>query len=468
LALCAAAMSAPAQTFTTLASFNGTNGRSPVAALAQGTDGNFYGTTADGGSSTACGGSPCGTVFRVTRTGTITTLYSFDIAHGADPSASLVLGTDGNFYGTTTEGGINGDGTVFRISPQGELKTLHSFSYYVDGGYPSDALVQGSDGNFYGTTSQGGANLDGTIFRITPEGKLDTLHGFDGSDGCDPVGGLVQGSDGSFYGTTTGASCGADNGTIFKLSLDGVLATVFSFDYTDGFYPASALIQAPNGSFYGTTYEGGTNEEGTVFSVTSGGIFATLYNFCTESDCTDGEAPFAGLAQGTDGNFYGTTTFGGANNSSLCSNLNVGCGTIFKIAPTGTLNTLYSFCAETNCSDGLVPIGGLVQGTDARFYGTTRGGGADGDGTVYALYLGLHPFVETVPLTGAVGTSVMILGTDLTGATSVTFNGTPAAFTVVSSTEITTTVPTGAITGKVEVVTPSETLSSNVKFRVRP
>jgi uncharacterized repeat protein (TIGR03803 family) len=403
-------------------------------------------------------------VFKVGRNGTLTSLYSFDSAHGAYPAAGLVLGTDGNYYGTTSNGGINSNGTVFKITSEGKLTTLHSFSYFVDGAYPSAGLVQGTDGNFYGTTSTGGANTDGTIFRITSEGTLTTVHGFDGEDGCNPVSGLVQGTDGSFYGTTNGCGIPGD-GTIFRFSLDGLLTTLFVFDYTNGAQPESALVQAPNGSFYSTTRLGGLAGVGTVFRITSGGALTTLYDFCTESGCLDGSQPDGGVAEGSDGNLYGTTFYGGANNNSVCG---IGCGTVFKVAPTGTLTTLYSFCSQANCTDGVYAVSGLIQGTDGRLYGTTGGGGANGDGTVYALYVGLHPFVETVPITGAVGTAVMILGTDLTGATSVTFNGTPAAFTVVSSTEITTTVPTGATTGKIEAVTPSATLSSNLKFRVRP
>ncbi len=460
-----AATISPAQTFTTLASFNGTNGRNPAAALVQGTDGNFYGTTVMGGTSAACTAG-CGTVFRLTRNGTVTTVYSFDLTHGAYPYGALLLGTDGNLYGTTFDGGINSDGTVFKLTLDGKLKTLHSFSYYVDGANPLAGLVQATDGNFYGATFQGGANGDGTIFRITAEGELTTLHGFDCNDGANPAGALVQGTDGSLYGTTN--YCGPSfYGTVFRLGADGALTTLLSFtDESNGGDPFAGPIQAPNGEFYGTAPVGGTNASGTVYRVTSTGVSATVYNFCTQSNCADGYYPYAGLTEATDGNLYGTTAYGGANFSSMCANST--CGTIFKIAPSGALTTLYSFCAQTNCTDGAVPFSGVVQGTDGRFYGAVGGGGVNGYGTVYALYAGLRPFVETVPITGQAETAVMILGTDLASATSVTFNGTPASFTVVSSTEITTTVPTAATTGKIQVVTPTATLSSNVEFRVRP
>jgi len=172
----------------------------------------------------------------------------------------------------------------------------------------------------------------------------------------------------------------------------------------------------------------------------------TSFNF------TDGDYPVEVPVQATNGNLYGTTTYGGAN----------GDGTIFKITPGGTLTTVYNF----DYPGGEESLGGLVQATNGTFYGTTTGGGANNYGTIFSLNLSLGPLVETLPTSGKVGAPVMILGTNLTGATSVTFNGTAAVFKVVSSSEITTTVPSGAITGEVEVVTPRGTLSSNVSFRV--
>ena len=212
---------------------------------------------------------------------------------------------------------------------------------------------------------------------------------------------------------------------------------------------------------------GGIYGGGTIFKISPSGTLTTLYSFCAQSGCADGNVPNAGLVLATDGNFYGTTYLGGAN-SCMISGTNYGCGTVFKITPSGTLTTLYSFCAQSGCADGEGPRAGLVQATNGKLYGTTYYGGPTGDGTVFSLAVGLGPFVETRPTSGVVGRFVEILGTNLTGATSVTFNGTPATFKVVSRYLITTTVPTGATTGKVEVVTPSGTLSSNVPFRVLP
>jgi uncharacterized repeat protein (TIGR03803 family) len=202
---------------------------------------------------------------------------------------------------------------------------------------------------------------------------------------------------------------------------------------------------------------------GTVFKIAPSGKLTTLYNFCSQTNCTDGESPYAGLIQGTDGNLYGTTPIGGAN-GNVCGIHGNSCGTVFKITPSGTMTTLHSF----EGTDGWALYGGLFQATNGEFYGTTEYGGTIDGGTVFSLNVGLGQFVETLPTSGKVGATVKILGSFLTGATSVTFNGTAATFTVNSKSEITTTVPTGATTGTVQVISPRlGTLSSNVPFTVK-
>jgi uncharacterized repeat protein (TIGR03803 family) len=469
-----AAIALPAQTLTTLHSFDNTDGASPVAGMIQHTHGDLYGTASAGGAS---GG---GTIFKITTSGMLTTSYSFcsqsNCTDGANPVAALTQGTDGNPYGTTSYGGANGAGTVFRIT-DGTLTTLYSFCSQLnctDGEVPRAGLVQGTDGNFYGTTSGGGVGqYYGTVFKITPGGVLTTLYTFcsqlNCADGAQPEAALVQGTDGNFYGTTVGGGNGSW-GTIFKITPTGTLTTLRNIctnrKCTDGIGP-NGLVQASDGNFYGTTRLGGGCFEdgcGTVFKITPRGKLTTLYHFCMQYPfpCPDGENPNAGLSQGTDGNLYGTTTNNGAN----------GWGTIFKITRSGTLTTLYNLCSQLNCADGGFPEAALVQDTNGKFYGTTYYGGnvtcASGCGTVFSLSVGLGPFVKTQPTFGTVGASVAILGTDLTGATSVTFNGTPASFTVVASSYITTSVPAGATTGKVEVTTPHHTLKSNEPFRVQP
>jgi uncharacterized repeat protein (TIGR03803 family) len=466
----------PAQTFTTLHNFNKRAGTSPLGGLVQGSNGNFYGTTKFGGVSKHmfCTRGGCGIVFEIAPAGKLTVLHNFcsetTCSDGNEPIAGLIQGTDGKYYGTTSV--PFGDGTVFSITANGALTTLYTF----DGGNgapPDSPLVQSANGKFYGTSSRRGDFNEGTVSSITAAGALKTLHSFDGTDGAFPYGGLVQGSDGNFYGTTeTGGTM--NDGTVFSMTPGGTLKTLYSFcsesNCKDGNQPQGGLVQGSDGNFYGTTFNGGrskcANGCGTVFKVSPSGQLTTLYSFCSLDGCTDGGAPEAGLVQGTDGNFYGTTTASGG----VCSSTGESCGTIFRITPGGVLTALHSF----GFADGAYSTAALVQGTDGRFYGTTSQGGVSNDcgaggcGTIFSMLVGLGPFVKTLPVSGDVGARVRILGTDLTGATSVTFNGTAATFTVVSASEITTTVPTGATTGKVKVTTPHGTLKSNVPFRVRP
>ena len=472
--------------FKTLVNFDGTNGGNPYSTLVQGTDGNLYGTTWDAG---VYGG---GNVFKMTSGGSLTVLYNFcaqpNCADGSNP-LSLVLGTDGNFHGVTSGGGANtspfggGAGTVFKITPSGTLTTLYNFCALpscTDGGNPGGGLVQGTDGNFYGTTNAGGNSTEfGTVFKMTPEGALTTLYTFcsqaNCADGGSPAAALIQATNGNFYGTAqSGGAYGG--GTVFKITPKGALTTIYSFcaqpNCADGSLPRSPLVQAASGNFYGATANGGANnggKGGTVFRITPAGALTTLYSFCAQANCSDGNGPIGNLVQAADGNFYGATYAGGTNDS--CNIFGVpGCGTVFKITPGGMLTTLHDF----DGTDGEASSTGLVQRTNGIFYGGTFVGGTNnpaciaGCGTVFGLSVGLPPFVETLPTLGKVGEGIRILGTDLTGAISVSFNGTAAAFKVVSPSEIETRVPTGATTGFVTVITPTRTLKSNVKFRVLP
>jgi uncharacterized repeat protein (TIGR03803 family) len=495
------ALSMSAQTLTQLFVFNDADGSNPQAALIQAANGNFYGTTSYNGG--------CGTVFGMTPAGKLTMEYSFTTgSEGCVSVAALVQGANGNFYGTTSRGGGYRDspgGTVFEITPSGKLTVLHAFcaqpdqyGYCPDGSAPLGALLLGTDGNFYGTTSTG-AYSDfptggSTIFRITPSGVLTTLHTFCPDGICAAGEGfyleapLIQGTDGNFYGTTAlGGTGGGDygGGTAFKITLSGELTTLHSFcqsygDYNcnDGTDPKGALVPGADGNFYGTTYGGGPISEyaygqGTVFKITPTGTWTMLHGF----EGPDGSGPQAALIQATDGNFYGTTAWGGAN----CGN-GTPCGTVFEITPSGTLTTLYNFCSQmydSICADGNSPEAALVQANDGTFYGTTNfGGNMDicdpygcnqvNPGTIFSLSVGLGPFVTIQPTSGKVGAAVKILGTNLTGATSITFNSTAAVFKVVKSSEITATIPTGASTGLVTVTTPSGTLTSNRQFLVTP
>jgi uncharacterized repeat protein (TIGR03803 family) len=269
-------MSLPAQTFTTLHNFDLTDGFEPVGALVQTTAGALYGSTEYGGTSSSCTYG-CGTIFKITPSGTLTTLYSFcpqsGCTDGSYPYAGLIQATNGDLYGTTINGGANGYGTVFKITPSGTLTTLYSFcsqSGCTDGDAPYAGLLQATNGDFYGTTSEGGANGYGTVFKIAPSGTMTTLHSFDSTDGANPYAGLIQATNGDFYGTTNDGGT-QNRGTVFKITPGGTLTTLHSFHFTDGDYPFAGLVQATNGDFYGTTESDKANGDGTVFEITPRG-----------------------------------------------------------------------------------------------------------------------------------------------------------------------------------------------------
>jgi uncharacterized repeat protein (TIGR03803 family) len=447
-----------AQVFTTLYSFTGgTDGANPYKALIQATDGNFYGTTPSGGN-VCISGYYCGTVFKITPGGTLTNVYEFSGTDGRDPAAGLVQGSDGSFYGTTWGGGAAEDGTIFKITPNGSLTTLYDFAG-THTSNPAGTLVQATDGNFYGTTFDGGKFFDGTVFKVTRSGTLTTLQSFDLTHGGNPSVALVQAPDGNFYGTSfqggTGSCEGYHCGIVVDVTPEGSITTLHSFDATEGGNPRAALVQATDGNFYGTTAGWGNSTYfGTVFKITPSGTLTTLYSF---GGGIDGAYPYAALVQATDGNFYGTTSSGGT----------YGFGTIFRITPGGTLSTIQSF-TDANAT----PYAGLLQATDGNFYGLTYYGGVSretcsgGCGTVFKLSVGLAPFVEAQTNSGRVGATVKILGTNLTGASRVTFNDTEAAFTIPASSYISAVVPEGATTGYIQVTTLTGTLASNVMYRV--
>jgi uncharacterized repeat protein (TIGR03803 family) len=415
---------------TTLVSFNSTNGASPYAALALGNDGNFYGTTSEGGVTNSTYPSGMGTVFQVTTNGTLTTLVSFNGSNGAGPAAGLTLGNDGNFYGTTIVGGITnfiysgGMGTVFKVTTNGTLTTLALFKG-TNGASPDAALTLGNDGNFYGTTQTGGItnppsyyNGMGTVFQVTTNGALTTLVDFNGTNGLIPEAALTLGSDGNLYGMTafggasfvSGGSAGC--GTVFRMGTNGALTTLVSFNGTNGGGPTSGavggLVQGSDGNFYGTSASGGASfvsggssyGHGTVFRMGTNGALTTLVDF----NLTNGASPYAALALGNDGNFYGTTWGGGS--------AGYGPGTVFRVTPGGALTTLYSF---TGGADGGFPGAALTLGSDGNFYGTSSHGGITnstytwGMGTVFRLVLMPVIAVQPQSQTNTAGTTATFL-----------------------------------------------------------
>jgi len=422
--LAATTIAASAQTFTTLANFDSANGSSPTASLIQGTDGNLYGTTLSGGGGSSCFvGGGCGTIFKITPAGTLTTLYNFcsqsGCTDGIFPYGGLVQGTDGNFYGTASNGG-DGWGTVFKITPDGTLTTLHVFELF-EGATPKGTLVQAKDGNFYGTTVEGGANFEGSVFVMMPDGTLTTLSSLGAEDnGGAPYAGLVQGTDGNFYGT--GSRGGNGNGMVFTVTATGTFTMLYSFcaqsGCPDGMSPFAGLVQGADGNFYGATNSGGNFNAcsleqgcGTIFKIAADGTLITLHAF----DSTDGFNPQGTLALGSDENFYGTTHDGGANNF----------GTVFTVTPAGTLTTIHSF-DQTN---GAMPYAGLVQATNGKLYGTTSSGGASsncdgGCGTVFSLDVGLSGGAVTLSRTALTFAKQVVNTTSTAKTITLTNSGT--------------------------------------------
>jgi uncharacterized repeat protein (TIGR03803 family) len=463
------AVCAQAQTLNYFADFNGGNGWEPYASVVQGTDGNFYGAGTNG----IYGGG--GNMFRMTPSGKITSIYKFcslpGCADGAQEQSAPVVGSDGNLYGVTTAGGRpsgGSGGTVFHLTLDGQYTVVYSFcswSNCADGATPN-GIILGSDGNFYGTTVYGGVNNDGpgVIFRLTPAGAYTRLYAFcseaNCGDGEKPFFPPVQGNDGNFYGVaTSGGTLGG--GVIYKLTSSGTYSVLYNFPTSspDGAYPW-AIAKDADGNFVGTA-GGGTSGYGVVFKITPSGHYTVLHNFAPNENLGPPATP---LTLGSDGNFYGTFVGGGSGSWFFAW------GGIYEITPKGEFKSLYGFCCS---SRGFSPLDPVFQSTDGNFYGTTALGGiggwkgeAFGFGTVFQFSNGLRPLVETVPAAGRAGQSIIILGNGLTGSTSVTFNGVAAEFTVESDTYIRATVPEGATTGMVSVVTPSGALNSSPQFLV--
>jgi uncharacterized repeat protein (TIGR03803 family) len=344
-----------------------TDGVNPVT-LIQGKDGNLYGLTSQGGAnenttiSMATGTIVgAGTLFKVTLAGAESVLYSFGATatDGVQPYGNLLQATDGNFYGATQFGGQENGGVIFKITPAGAETVLYSFGVVAaDGLSPIGGLVQGTDGNFYGTTGGGGEYGLGTAFKLTPAGVETVLHSFGGtkSDGGTPQSGLVLGADGNFYGTTSvggfDEQAGASGfGTVFKLSAAGVESVLYAFGSSnsnaDGVSPVT-LIQGMDGNFYGTTLQGGSNQDGIVFQVTPAGTETVLYSFGTSSPA---RADAVSLIQGTNGNLFGTSE-----------------RTVFEMTLAGAPTVLYTFDLTT--TNG--PPSSLLEATDGNFYGVTN------------------------------------------------------------------------------------------------
>ncbi len=292
----------------------------------------------------------------------VTTFASLDGTDGAGLPAAIVQGRDGNLYGTAGGGGRYGHGTVFKLTAGGALTPLVSFAL-TNGEEPYGGLVQAPDGSLYGTTFQGGQYGRGTVFKLAPDGALTTLVNFSATNGGSLFGRVAQGTNGNLYGTTAEGGTGPYAGTVFELAPEGELTTLVTFHGTNGDSPWAGLTLGSDGNFYGTTAQGGDltlhsgSGVGTVFRLKQSGAFTSLAAF----EETNGAFPEGELVEGRDGSFYGTTVSGGA----------FGHGTLFKVTTAGILTALVSF----DMTNGGAPYAGLLLGTDGNFYGTASQGG---------------------------------------------------------------------------------------------
>jgi uncharacterized repeat protein (TIGR03803 family) len=469
---------------STIWSFDNTAG-APQGGVSLGLDGNFYGTTVGGG-------GDAGSVFKVTPTGTFKTLCDFTMSScgaGADGVAPLFSvfpyqGKDGTFYGVASSGGTHGQGTLFKITSGGKHATLYSFcsqSGCADGTNPNLPL-QYVDGNFYGTTHNGGANGNGTVYKVTPAGKLTILYTISSqpNEGS-PVGVLVEGTDGNFWGVTNGVPF-ISNGIVFKISPSGVFTTVHTFAGApnDGAVPQSGLILGSDGNLYGTTNYGGSANNGAIYRVTPAGHLTILYSFCTSSNNCDGYLPTTPLTQHSNGKFYGNSG-GNSDGGGVFYSLNIKLKPLVDLVnwtdPVGkTVDILgQGFTGATSVSFNGVAAK-FDNLSDTFMTATVPSGALTGYVTVKtftATYKSNRVFLVTPQLTnftksGIVGSTVTLTGVSLTQTTAVTIGGKAATFKVVSDTELKATVPDLAKTGENIVVTTLGGSASIGPFAIPP
>jgi uncharacterized repeat protein (TIGR03803 family) len=440
--------------------------------VVQWTDGSFWGTTYQGGAFGPPAG--CGTVFSVNITGGEGLSSSFNCVTATFGFNGLAIGEDGNLYGTTEYGGSgncqSGCFTVFRTTPSGVITVIATPLMPADGNDPSGPLVVGPGGDLYEDSYSGGSADLGVIFKVSLQGTYTTLADLSGPPGPDnPWSGLVLGNNGILYGGGHGGpnTCILGGcGELFNVTASGVVTTLFAFSSPkDGYVPLTTPVLAKNGDIYGTTEYGGTNGDGVIYKLTAQGQYQVLYNI------DSGSGGVSSLSLANDGNLYGTT----ALSEGVCPPT---CETVFRLTPDGVLTTVATF-NQFNFNGSLVYANpyGLIQGTNGNLYGTTHWGGVSGNeylngaGTMFEVDLGLKPIPPVVsgfsPTSGPVGTKVTVKGTYFVQVESVKFGaGASATPTVITPSELTVVVPSGAQTGPLRVTTAVGSGKSKNSFTV--
>jgi uncharacterized repeat protein (TIGR03803 family) len=481
--------------------------------MAEGRDNNVYGVTATGGIHSK------GMIFKIGPAGGLTLLYSFDGTHGSTPVGGLTLGPDGNLYGMAEEGGLHGYGNIFKITPAGVLTVLYSFTGNADGGYPVSPLIVGSDGNFYGTsypgaaftmsplgvfrvltkiptssygqlleapdgsfygvTEFGGKYAAGTIYKVTGATSA-IIHSFDGPNGSFPIGGLVAGADGNFYGTTT-AGGSTNAGVIYSLTPAGVFTVLVDFDSVHpkaGYQAFAGLIAGANGQLYGATIWGGTYGYGVIFSMTTEGGYTVLYNF----DAPHGDGAYATPIQHTNGDIFGMTNRGGVDHKGVVYSFTHAFAPFIKLnrsiglvgSTVGILGKGFSNASSvefdgTPASFRVVSDTFIIATVPAGETGFVRVNMSTGDLVSSSVFHVTPHLAQVSPLTGKVGDTVALTGSGLIQTETITVGGIKVtSFIVHSDSGVTFHVPVGAKTGKIVLTTPGGTATSTGVFTVTP
>jgi uncharacterized repeat protein (TIGR03803 family) len=455
-----AVVPAQAQTPTLLHTFmQTTDACAPRGNIVQGRDGNLYG----GGA--ACGGNGSGAIYKISLAGAESVLFSFPQQWLNCGGAGLTLGNDGNFYGACISGNpATGMGSIFRLTPAGVFTDLHDFTGASGDSLPVYPPIQGVDGDFYGVSGNE-VQVCGNIYKMTPSGVYTNLHTFSGSD-CHSSN-LFQASDGNLYGTLANCNVVQGAGCLYRISTAGAFKEIHDFAFTTGQTPCTGLIQGKDGKLYGATNEGAANGSGNIYKMTTAGVATDFHDFtnATDASCVNNVGPPVNLLQVADGSFYGVNPAYGSN----------GNGSIYKLTSAGVFTAFLfpnpPVDGQLPSSTLIQNTNGLVYGTTPGGGGGSGGCPQTCQGTFFSVATGDAAFVSLEPTqkTGNVGASVGMFGQGFSSASVVKFGGvTATAVKLTGTTYLTAVVPAGAHTGAVTVTTGTTTLTSPQTYKVKP